>query len=87
MTKSVLLAIGKGILIGGLLFVIPKIMLGIALLFFLVKLLFYKRISRKWKSGNRFAFADKMRSMSDEAYEEFKSNYKGHCCKHQSAVN
>lgn len=39
---------------------------------------------RKMKGGNyhnyKLAFADKVRSMSDEDYEQFKSQGPEHCC-------
>jgi hypothetical protein len=80
MTKSLITTIAKGMLIGTALFFLPPFLL----LLFIPLMLFHIFMFRKMKGGNyhnyKLAFADKVRSMSDEDYEQFKSQGPEHCC-------
>ncbi|MDX2361150.1 MAG: hypothetical protein QNK23_10105 [Crocinitomicaceae bacterium] len=81
MKKSLLFTIGKGILLGAFLFFIPKILLLFIIPFILFRIFFF----RKMKGGNfwehKLAFADKVRSMSEEDYEQFKTTRPSHNCR------
>ena len=74
MKKSMLFTIGKGILIGAFLFFIPTFLLLFFVPFMLIPMFFFGRMSKGNFHGHKLAFADKVRSMTDEDYEQFKTN-------------
>ena len=74
MKKSLLFTIGKGILIGAFLFFIPTFLLFFFIPFVLLPIFFFSRMRRGNFHGHKLAFADKVRSMTDEDYEQFKIN-------------
>jgi hypothetical protein len=74
MTKSLLFTIGKGILIGTFLFFIPKLLFLFFIPFILFRIFFFRRMNGGNIWGYKLAFADKVRSMSEEDYEQFRSN-------------
>ena len=88
MKKSLIFTIGKGILIGTLLFFIPPFLLLFFIPFMLLAMFFMGRMSRGNFHGHKLAFADKMRSMSEEDYQQFKTNGpQYHCRKDWSKSN
>jgi hypothetical protein len=74
MKKSLLGTIGKGILIGAFLFFIPTFLLLFFLLFALIPIFFFSRMRGGNFGAHKLAFADKVRSMSEEDYSKFKTN-------------
>jgi len=87
MKMSIFKPILFGVLFGAGLFFVPFLLLKV--LFFILLISFICRIfwrrSGGWKHRTHYnlAFADKLRSMSDEQYAEFKNNnYQGNdnCC-------
>ena len=84
MNKSILKTIVAGILLGAAAFYMPFFLLR-ALLFILIigaLLRFFVRPRFSKRFGGRgfhIAFADKIRTMSDEEYAGFKQQSEGHC--------
>jgi len=80
MTKTILKSALFGALFGALLFFAPGLMLTMVIVSFIIKLV----IRRKMRSGKfqayRIAWADKIRSMSDEEYAQFKTNVNSRKC-------
>ncbi|ASS49183.1 MAG: hypothetical protein A3D31_04355 [Candidatus Fluviicola riflensis] len=74
MATTILKSIFIGALMGTMIFFAPGFIIGLAITFLIFRLM----IGRKMRGGRygeyRLAFADKVRSMSDEEYEQFKSN-------------
>jgi UPF0716 family protein affecting phage T7 exclusion len=87
MTKSILKSAAIGILIGAAVFFIPGVLIGLFILFALVRLLAGRRMGYRY-GGSRFAFADKVRGMSEEEYNQFKTSFSARCTdKSQPAVH
>ena len=78
MITSVLKAIAKGIFIGASLFFFPHIILTFFLFFGLMRL-FVGGKMRNCHRNSRFDFMDRIRKMSEEEYEKFKTQ-KMTCC-------
>ncbi len=77
--KSILI----GILMGTMIFFAPGFIIGLAITMLIFRLMIGGRMRGGRYKEYRLAFADKVRSMSDEEYEQFKSkvhNHRGHCC-------
>ena len=83
MTKAILKSVAIGILLGAAVFFIPKFLLGLLIILVLVRLIVGRRMGGGFRAGkfggSRFAFADKVRSMSEEEYNQFKSNFQNSC--------
>ena len=81
MKTSLIKPIVVGILLGASLFWIPFIVARVLLLFIVVGFIFRLMMWRRWRKGNpnRFAFADRIRSMSEEEYASFKQNPRQFC--------
>lgn|GEM_PF-1489140 len=79
MTTSVLKAIAKGILLGAALFFIPHFILGFLIVFGIMRLFMGKRRGGCHNGRSRFDFMDRIRQMSDEEYEQFKTQKHCHC--------
>ncbi len=82
MTRSILKTVFVGIIIGALAFFMPKLLVGI-FIFSLIMRLFCRcghGHCGGYRRGGRFAMMDKLRSMSDEEYAEFKNNHGRGCC-------
>ena len=77
MTKSILCAVTIGILVGVTAFFAPKMLLGIFILCLVLRL-FHCCGHRHHSRGRFFYMADKIRTMSDEEYDEFKTQM-AHC--------
>lgn len=89
MNKSILKTIIAGALAGVALFFMPFFLLRV-FGFFLIAGTFFRffighGLRRGFGPGMRPAFADKIRSMSDEEYNQFKQNAQQHCGKNTYA--
>lgn len=78
MTKSILCAVIFGIVVGAAAFFVPKMLLGIFIFCALMRL--FHCCSHRHHGRGRFYMADKIRTMSDEEYAEFKTQMAGGCC-------
>jgi hypothetical protein len=85
MNNQVLKTIIFGALIGAAIFAAPFFVLKV-LAFFLIVGLFFRifrgrrgHYRRKWGGPWGWAYADKIRTMSDEDYQSFKENYSQRC--------
>lgn len=86
MTASVFKAIVAGILVGAIAFFALKVLIAF-LVFGLIFMILGRIIhGRRGFSGHRLAFADHIRSMSDEEYAGFKSKMATGCgpCHHHA---
>lgn len=87
MTRSILKAIICGVIVGALAFFLPHFLLGIFVVFFLIRL-FHGGCRRHYGCGHgynghprrMFYMADMVRKMSEEEYAVFKENMGGGCC-------
>jgi len=91
MTKSILCTVVTGILVGAAAFFMPHLLLGVFIFFGIIGLL-HCGCRRHGCCGHgrnhRFEMMDKIRSMSDEEYSEFKNNHgRGCCSSHHSHGN
>ena len=85
MNNQVLKTIIVGALLGAAIFAAPFFVLKV-LAFFLIVGLFFRIFKgrrynhrRGWKGSWGWTYTDKIRSMSDQEYQEFKENYRQHC--------
>jgi len=78
MTKSILCTVIIGLVVGAAAFFVPKMLLGIVLFFAAMRL--FHCCCHRHHSRGRFYMADKIRTMSDEEYAEFKTQMVGGCC-------
>lgn len=72
MTTSILKTITAGILIGALAFFAPFIIFGFLLIGLIMRLSFRHRFAHGQYRMHHLAFADKIRSMSDDEYAGYK---------------
>lgn len=82
MNRSILKPIVAGVLIGAALFFIPFFVLRVVAFFLIAVLVFRLLAGSRRRFGRhfdeeRFAFVDRIRNMSDEEYQAFKSNPRG----------
>ena len=83
MATTLLKSILVGALMGAMIFFAPGFIIGLFLTFLIFRLMIGRRMRGGRTGEYRLAFADKVRSMSDEEYEQFKSNvhaHHRHCC-------
>ncbi|MFZ4582840.1 MAG: hypothetical protein ACOYM7_09345 [Paludibacter sp.] len=82
MTRTILKTVFVGIIIGALAFFMPKLGVGILIISLLMRLFCRCGHGRccSHHRGSRFQMMDKLRSMSDEEYAEFKNNHGMGCC-------
>lgn len=89
MNKSVLKTIIAGALAGAALFFMPFFLFRVFAFFLVAGTMFRFFIARSLRRGfgmgMRPAYADKIRSMSDEEYNHFKEKARQHCGKHPHA--
>jgi hypothetical protein len=86
MTRSILKAIICGVIVGALAFFMPHFLLGIFVVFFLIRL-FHCGCRRHYGCGHghyghsrrMFYMADMIRKMNEEEYAAFKENMGGGC--------
>jgi len=85
MTRTILRAVICGVIVGALAFFVPKLLLGL----FILSLIFgafhccgHRRGCCGHRHGHErlFYMADKIRKMSDEEYDEFRTKMSGGCC-------
>lgn len=83
MATTLLKSILIGTLMGAMIFFAPGFIIGLVITFLIFRLMIGRRMRGGRYTEYRLAFADKVRSMSDEEYEQFKSNvhtHHRHCC-------
>jgi uncharacterized transporter YbjL len=77
---NVFKTIFTGALVGAIAFFMPGIFLFFLAFMLLAKFLFMGMWAGRWNHSHyRWAMADKLRSMSDEEYREFREKYNS-CC-------
>lgn len=86
MTRIIVKAVIGGLVVGALAFFLPKLLIGLVL-FCIVIGAFHGCCGRhRWGGHHRFGskqmfyLADRVRKMSDEEYEEFKTVFGDDCC-------
>lgn len=85
MTRRIFHAVICGVILGALAFFVPKLLLGLLILGFIFRVFHccgrachsYGYVHRHERM---FYLADKIRKMSDEEYNEFKTKMGGGCC-------
>jgi len=86
MTKSILKVVAAGIAIGTIAFFMPKLLVGIFILAILIRLIFCRKghgHCGHHHGMHRFEMGDKIRSMSDAEYTEFKNMHSFGYCKNK----
>jgi hypothetical protein len=85
MNNILLKSIAAGLLIGLALFIMPFFLIRLAFFLLIIGALFRlfgrRRFGRGWGPWGHSrmpAFADRIRQMSDEEYNQFKQRYQGH---------
>jgi len=81
MTRSILKTVLCGLILGALAFFVPKLLLGLIILGFIVKAMHC--CGHGHRRQRMFYMADKIRNMSEEEYAEFKTNMGGGCCNNE----
>ncbi len=82
MTKSIFKSIAIGALIGLAIFMMPMFLIGIFIIVSLIRLVAGRGMHRGYHS---FAYADNIRSMSEEEYNQYKAKAQAahmHCHHH-----
>jgi len=72
MTTSILKTIAAGVLIGALAFFTPFIIIGFLIIGLIIRLSFRRRFAHGHYGMHHLAFAEKIRSMSDDDYNGYK---------------
>lgn len=85
MRNSVLKTVLTGMLFGAAVFFMPKFLLGIFIIFALVRLIAGRKMGYRF-AQHRFAFADKIRGMSDEEYTTFKTDMQSGKCNYRAQM-
>ena len=80
MTKSIFKLILAGMLFGAVVFFMPMFILGIFIFFAIFRLFMRMTMGRGRFMEHRLAFANKIRSMSEEEYAGFKQKMDKHNC-------
>lgn len=75
MIKPILKSIAVGALIGATIFFLPKFLLIPIALFMIFRMMMWRRMRMF-----QYLFADKIRSMSDDEYTQFKESKGRHYC-------
>ena len=84
MNKSIFKAVLGGIIVGVAAFFVPKFVVGFLLFMGIIRLIGCCKphgCCGGHRQGHKVHFADKIRSMSEAEYAEFKSKMDGGCCK------
>ena len=79
MNNQILKTIVFGAILGAALFWMPLFILKIFLFFIVIGFFFRFFKGRRYYGPSGWSYADKIRSMSDDEYVEFKDTYKGRC--------
>ena len=83
--KTILKSIVMGIALGATLFFLPAFIFGMLLLGLFFKLFFRRRMHGQFRT-HRLAFAEKIRSMNENEFTQFKTNFTSgnfNHCRHQ----
>ncbi len=80
MSNQVLKTILFGAVLGAVLFWIPFFAVKVLLFFMIFGLFFRFFKGKRYYGPSGWAYADKIRSMSDEEYENFKTNFRNRQC-------
>lgn len=79
MSNQIIKTIAFGALLGAALFWVPFFALKVVVFFLLVGFIFRFFRGRRYYGPTGWAYADKIRNMSDEEYSSFKKNVRGRC--------
>lgn len=80
MTTSVLKTIAIGVLLGALAFFAPFIIISFLIIGLIMRLSFRHRFAHGHYGNYKLAFADKIRSMSEDEYAGFKTKLSANHC-------
>jgi len=87
MIKNIFRTIAIGLLVGVLFFVAFRFIIVLAILVLIFKLSGKGRMKRDHWRNRKFAFADRIRNMETDEYENFKTNYGHSHCDHYYQTN
>jgi len=89
MTKSIFKAVLGGMLFGAAVYFMPFLILGIFIFFALFRLFAGYSMGKGRYGLHHIAWADKIRSMTDEEYSGFKLRISKHTCfpQHQEEIH
>lgn len=79
MNAQIIKPIAGGLIIGAALFFLPFFLLKVLVFFLVIGLLFRLFGWRRYRGPRGWAYADKIRTMSEEDYNHFKDNWSGGC--------
>jgi hypothetical protein len=79
MTTQILKTILVGAAIGTALFFMPFFVLKVLIFILVAGMIFRLFGRRRWAEPAGWAYADKIRHMSDEEYDHFKEKFRSHC--------
>lgn len=85
MTRTILRAVIGGIFVGALAFFVPKLLIGLIILCVVIHAFHccgghHRCGGHRFGSKQMFYLADKIRKMSNEEFEEFKTTFGSDCC-------
>jgi hypothetical protein len=83
MKNSILKTVVIGALFGALVFFIPFFMVGMFFCFAIFGMMMRRRMRHMGHGFYQFAYADKIRNMNEEEYQNFKSKMSHRNCHHQ----
>ena len=84
MKNSILKTVIMGAIFGALLFFMPFFLLGLLVCFGIFGMLMRRRMLYMGYGFHQFAFADKIRNMNEEEYQNFKSKMSQRNCHYQA---
>lgn len=88
MKNSVFKAVLTGILLGAAVYFMPGFMIGLLILFALIRLIAGRRMGHGRFARHRIAFADRIRGMSDDEFATFKNEMQtGSCYRYAQKEN
>ena len=83
MKNSILKTVVMGAIFGALLFFMPFFLLGMFICFGIFGMLMHRRMHHMGYGFHQFAYADKIRNMNEDEYQNFKSKMsRNHCHRH-----
>lgn len=85
MKNSILKTVVMGAIFGALLFFMPFFLLGLFVCFGIFGMMMRRRMNHMGYGFHQFAYADKIRNMNEEEYQNFKSKMSQRNCHHQSS--
>lgn len=84
MKNSILKTVVMGAIFGALLFFMPFFLLGLFVCFGIFGMMMRRRMHHMGYGFHQFAYADKIRNMNEEEYQNFKSKMSHNHCQHHS---